>query len=458
MWREIIFIITLIFSNFTIAQYCNTATTNDAITPSTSVQYSSTYNSGRRAFNFYAIAGNEYTFSTVGESSVDTYLRLYSNSTGGSVLAESDDYNNTQSEITWYCSVSGNYSVLLTRWSVTSSCAALNGNARIKYQMGSSSGSTIVSIGNGEGVVYQVPVNHYYKFGWSEMIYLKSEINTVGNITKIRFQCDPGSPTSYVAENQKIYMAHTTYSQLPNVVVKENAQTNYSSSNYMLVYSGTITWTIGWVEIVLDTPFPWNNTDNLIIKYENREGTFSASYPMFYYTGKTATVGYNYQDVSYPTSDGTRDGFRPNIKLAISDIIPLPVTLIEFNGVNKGSDNYIYWKTSSEVNCSHYNIQRFKNDDWITITTINGSGNSNNVINYSVTDFNPPTEINYYRLQQVDFNGYSEIWDAISIDNRINELKVVKTVNMLGQEVPSDYKGHVIITYEDGSIKNIFRN
>ena len=126
------------------------------------------------------MGSKEYTFSTVGQTSVDTYLRLYSTGTGGSVLMESDDYFNTQSEITWYCNVSGTYSVLLTRWSASSTCNNLNANARIKYQMGSSGGSTIVTIGNGEGATYQVPVNHYYNYGWSEMIYLQSEINTTG--------------------------------------------------------------------------------------------------------------------------------------------------------------------------------------------------------------------------------------------------------------------------------------
>ena len=133
----------------TFSQYCNTATTNVTITPTTTVQSSATYNTARRAFNFVATAGSEYTFSTVGETTVDTYLRLYSTGTGGTLLAESDDYNNTQSEITWYCSTSGTYSVLLTRWTSTNTCSNLNANARIKYQKGNTSGSTIVSIGGG---------------------------------------------------------------------------------------------------------------------------------------------------------------------------------------------------------------------------------------------------------------------------------------------------------------------
>lgn len=442
------------------AQYCGTATTNVAIAPTATVQYSTTYSTGRRAFRFDAVAGNEYTFSTVGETAVDTYLRLYSTGTGGSVLAESDDYNNTQSEITWYCSVSGTYSVLLSRWSASNPCNTLNANARIKYQCGATSGSTIVSIGSGEGVVYQVPVNHYFKFGWSEMIYLKSEINTTGDITKIRFQCDALSPATYVAENQKIYMGHTTLATLPSVVVKENAQTNYVSSNYTLVYDGTITWKPGWVEIVLSTPFPWNNTDNLLIKYENREGTFSASYPMFYYTAKTATVGYNYQDASYPTTDGTRDGFRPNLKLAISDVT-LPVELSKFDGVANGPNNYLFWTTASESNTSHFNLQKSRDgESWTTITTLNAAGNSTINIDYNVTDYAVEPIINYYRLQQYDLNGVYEIYGPIAINNMDMQKIIVKFINLRGQEIdPTTLPatGVYIEVYDDGTMKKVYR-
>lgn len=446
--------ILLLLCNYVVfAQYCGTATTNVAITPATSVQYSSIYSSGRRAFNFNAVAGNEYTFSTVGETSMDTYLRLYSTGTGGSLLVESDDYYNTQSEITWYCTSSGTYSVLLTRWSSSTTCNTLNANARIKYQMGSTAGSTIVSIGSGEGIVYQVPVNHYYNYGWSEMIYLKSEINTVGSITKIRFQVEPSLPSPpYVAENQKIYMAHTTYSTLPNVVVKEDAQTNYASSNYMLVYDGTINWNIGWVEIVLQAPFPWNNTDNLLIKYENREGSFSANYPMFYYTAKTATVGYKYQDASYPTSDGTRDGFRPNLKLAISDI-PLPVGLISFDGYKSNDKNVLRWSTASESNNDYFMLERSQDGNiWDHVSNIDAVGNSIEVNKYVYFD---DRFSGYYRLTQYDVDGKNVILGTIAlIDDKTKYI--VKVYDLSGREVGFDYHGVVVVVYSDGSIVKNF--
>ena len=64
------------------AQFCNTEASNETIVPTTTNQVTTTYNSGRRAFNFVATAGCTYYFETCGLSSSDTYLRLYSTGTG----------------------------------------------------------------------------------------------------------------------------------------------------------------------------------------------------------------------------------------------------------------------------------------------------------------------------------------------------------------------------------------
>jgi hypothetical protein len=460
MKKLLLIILTTFTTILSYSQYCGTATTNVTVTPTNTVQYSTTYSYGRRAFNFVATAGDEYTFSTVGETTVDTYLRLYSTGTGGTLLAQSDDYNNVQSEITWYCSTSGTYSVLLTRWTSSNTCASLNGNARIKYQKGNTSGGTIVSIGGGEVSGYNVPINHYYNYGWTDMIYLQSEINTVGNITKIRFQVDPATPITYTATNQKIYMGHTTLSILPSIV-KENAQTNYVSSNYTLVYDGTVNWTVGWVEIVLQTPFPWNNTNNLLIKWENRHNGWTSDKPWFYYTTKTNTVAYKVLDASYPTANGVRGSARPNIKIALGDVVNLPVSLLSFTGHNTVDGNSIEWKTASEVNSDYFTLERglYRSGsvEWLQLQFINGAGNSNNVNIYGYFDLDYPDDINYYRLAQTDYDGNSVTYDMISIDNRINGKIISSMVNLLGQEINENYRGLVIITYADGSVEKIIK-
>lgn len=118
-----------LLSNFANSQYCSAPTTNVAINPTTTAQLSASYNSGRRAFNFTATAGCTYVFETCGYSTADTYLRLYSTGTGGTLLASGDDNCGLQSRITWTCTTNGTYSILLTNWS----CATLTVATRLRY-------------------------------------------------------------------------------------------------------------------------------------------------------------------------------------------------------------------------------------------------------------------------------------------------------------------------------------
>jgi len=133
--KKIFYILATVFSLISSleinAQYCGLATTNTAITPTTTAQLSASFNTGRIAFNFAATAGCTYVFETCGLSTADTYLRLYSTATGGTLLATGDDNCGAQSRITWTCVTSGNYSILLTNYV----CAALNVATRMRYSI-----------------------------------------------------------------------------------------------------------------------------------------------------------------------------------------------------------------------------------------------------------------------------------------------------------------------------------
>jgi hypothetical protein len=123
-------ILTLVFVNSNVySQYCATATTNVAITPTTSAQLTTSYSSGFRAFNFSAVAGRIYTFETCSQSSADTYLRLYDSGTGGNLITSDDDNCSTQSKIVWTCATNGTYSILLTNYT----CASLSSATQINY-------------------------------------------------------------------------------------------------------------------------------------------------------------------------------------------------------------------------------------------------------------------------------------------------------------------------------------
>ena len=88
---------------------------------------------------------------------------------------------------------------------------------------------------------------------------------------------------------------------------------------------------------------------------------------------------------------------------------------------------------------------------------VNSSSNSTIKIKYSYLDSFDDLAIHYYRLKQFDYDGAYKIYGPISIDNTKSFKKVIKYVNLLGQEVPQDTKGMLFEIYEDGTSKKIIK-
>ncbi len=96
----------------------------------------------------------------------------------------------------------------------------------------------------------------------------------------------------------------------------------------------------------------------------------------------------------------------------------LPVELISFEVIKQATSDLVKWTTATEINSSHFNVQRSANGvDFLTLGKVNSKGNnSTNELNYSFIDETPQVGHNYYRLEQVDIDGkksYSKIIDII---------------------------------------------
>lgn len=103
-----------------------------------------------------------------------------------------------------------------------------------------------------------------------------------------------------------------------------------------------------------------------------------------------------------------------------SENTPLPIELLYFNAVPENNEYVkLNWATASELNCSHFDVQRSPDAyAWEDIGQIKGAGTSNTVSLYETYDFNPNRGINYYRLKQFDFDGtytYSTI-ESVNFD------------------------------------------
>lgn len=84
----------------------------------------------------------------------------------------------------------------------------------------------------------------------------------------------------------------------------------------------------------------------------------------------------------------------------------LPVELLYFKAEKKDNDIIFKWATAAETNNDYFLIQQRNSEGTFeTIATIKGSGNSNIPVYYSFTDKNVESEISYYRLTQVDYDG-----------------------------------------------------
>jgi trimeric autotransporter adhesin len=96
---------------------------------------------------------------------------------------------------------------------------------------------------------------------------------------------------------------------------------------------------------------------------------------------------------------------------------PLPIRLLSFAAKQVDKVVNLNWRTSTETNFSHFEIQKSEaNKEFGTIGKVTG----NNQSNYNFTDTNPTEGNNYYRLKMVDLDGSSAFSKTISVNYEKN--------------------------------------
>jgi Secretion system C-terminal sorting domain len=104
---------------------------------------------------------------------------------------------------------------------------------------------------------------------------------------------------------------------------------------------------------------------------------------------------------------------------SIATSVPIPLELIAFKAIEKDKVAYLTWKTASEIDFSHFDVQRSADaQNWTTISTVKG-GNTEG--GYSLTDadaFNKSATA-LYRLKMVNTDEtfkYSQVQSIQRID------------------------------------------
>lgn len=106
------------------------------------------------------------------------------------------------------------------------------------------------------------------------------------------------------------------------------------------------------------------------------------------------------------------------------DLNPLPVRLSNFTAKRSRENVQIDWTTAQEINSAKFEIERsFNGRSFETIGTVRAAGNSNRLMSYAFTDYNPLStqraQVIYYRLKMVDRDNTFEYSNTVPV--RFNE-------------------------------------
>ncbi|HAN40801.1 MAG TPA: hypothetical protein DCQ12_02625, partial [Candidatus Cloacimonas sp.] len=186
----------------------------------------------------------------------------------------------------------------------------------------------LVFIGDGTSNNY-LPIYPYYNFSYSQTIYLQSDINVADKrIEQIAFYWN-GAAAGTNSREWVVYMAHTDKTAFTGAAdwVPHDQLTQ--------VFAGALELpaTPGWVNITLQNPFVYNNTQNLLIAVDENTSGNSGSSAYFYSTAapETRALIY-YDDTTNPDPvdppqvgyNGQRSAYA-NIRMQFGDLPTTPV-------------------------------------------------------------------------------------------------------------------------------------
>jgi hypothetical protein len=107
----------------------------------------------------------------------------------------------------------------------------------------------------------------------------------------------------------------------------------------------------------------------------------------------------------YLISDEFATGYEAN-SLTYGSALVLPVLFTQYDVTCGDKGAVITWTTATEINSSHFDIEKNSGAGWVTIGTVAGAGNSNSIKKYQYLDLEAGTAL--YRVKQVDLDGRTE--------------------------------------------------
>jgi len=144
----------------------------------------------------------------------------------------------------------------------------------------------------------------------------------------------------------------------------------------------------------------------------------------------------------------------------LNQLVPIPVTIINFSGKGSGINNILSWKVAHEQNITHYDLERsIDGINFMLAGKISATGNSEYSYSDNVSGIN--ASLYYYRLKSTDADGNFKYSAIVKIRSAVKSLFAEATPNpftdnfKVNIESPVKDKGSITLT--DLSGKQLFK-
>jgi len=299
-------------------------------------------------------------------------------------------------------------------------------------------GSPIGNQGGGYHTPGVGPHGNYSNW-WAVNLYDKADMhngssssvhNILSSICYDLNRSDPNWSSSAVPstlDNINIYMAnYSNVSTFTSAYTSESALNTGTGVTWTLVYNGSITFAgLGWQQINLQTPFYYNGTGSLLVKFTRVSGNTPSNYPTFgFLDASSASEIRNLNQTQInPSYKYMKMAFNSTCTGSVSTTgVILPIELTRFEGDCNNGKVILNWQTATEKNNKVFNIQRSNDGVYFeTIGSVAGAGNSEQLRNYTFIDEDDMDGLAYYRLSQTDYDRKMSQSKIIAIDHKCGE-------------------------------------
>ena len=287
-----------------------------------------------------------------------------------------------------------------------------------------------INIGYGTETDKSIPIEPYYGYTYSQVIYLASEINISGNITGVKYFATTNT-SLYKSSEWDVYIGHTSKSSFTD---------RYDwipITDLTPKHSGTVSINNGEVTVTFSTPFVYNGTDNLVIAVDENQSGYDSYSDDFYCSSTSTSRSISYHDDMNNTNpisppSGTISSAIANIQLqGINESCPVPSNFLASNVTSNTLDLTWTENGTSSMWDIEYGTSGFTRTGIPTISGLNSNS-------FNLTNLSASTTYDFY-IRSNCKSGDKSFWagpytfiTACSDDddpyNCISQVEVKKTI------------------------------